>query len=115
MKNKPFTQRFRFALQGIRIAWNSESSFRTQILLGTGTLGVLIYFRPEPLWWAIFILIIGAVLAAEMINTSIEKMLDLLHPEEHPLIAQAKDCAAGAVLILSLCAIGVMMAFLYSR
>lgn len=115
MKNKPFHQRLRFALRGIKIAWNTESSFRSQVIMGFGAIGLCIYLKPEPLWWAIILLIVGAVLAAELINTALEKTLDLLHPEMHPLVAQAKDCAAGAVLTLSLSALGILIALIYNK
>ncbi len=113
MKNKPFSQRFCFAIQGVLSAWKSESSFRTQVYLGVGAIAVLFYLQPEPVWWALIILIIGSVLAAELLNTALEKTLDLLHPEEHSLIALAKDCAAGAVLVLSFSALGILLALIY--
>lgn len=53
------------------------------------------------MWCALFALAVGGVLAAELMNTALEKVIDQLHPESHPAIGLAKDCAAGAVLILS--------------
>ncbi len=44
------------------------------------------------------------VLAAELFNTALEHALDGLHPEQAPFVRVAKDCAAGAVLVLSACA-----------
>jgi diacylglycerol kinase len=35
----------------------------------------------------------------EILNTAIERLADAAVPEIHPLIAQAKDAAAGAVLV----------------
>ena len=35
----------------------------------------------------------------EMINTAIEKLCDVVHLEQHPLIKKVKDIAAGAVLV----------------
>src|SRR5258708_7052752 len=112
MKNKPFFQRFNFALNGIKSAWQTESSFRTQIILGTGMLVFMSFLRPAPVWWALIILTIAGVLAAELINTALEHVVDRLHPKRHPLIAKAKDCAAGAVLVLSLVSIGVFLLLL---
>ena len=51
------------------------------------------------------------VLAAELFNSALEAALDRLHPERHPAIKVAKDCAAAAVLLLSLTALGVFIVF----
>ena len=113
MKNKSFWQRLEFAASGIRSAFSSEASFRTQTLFGAGAIALLFLLRPQPIWWAMVLLTVGAVLAAELINTALEYVVDRLHPEQHPLIARAKDCAAGAVLVLSLISLGVVAALLW--
>lgn len=56
---------------------------------------------------SILILTIGAVLAGETINTTVESIVDLLSPEYHDRAKIAKDVSAGAVLILSLAAIAI--------
>ena len=53
------------------------------------------------------------MLAAELFNTAIESLADHLHPEQHPAIKVVKDCAAGAVLVASVAALGVAAAFVY--
>jgi diacylglycerol kinase (ATP) len=73
--------------------------------------GVLLWRRPAPLWWALLLVNCGMVLAAELFNSALEAALDLLYPEEHAAIKLAKDCAAGAVLMLSLTAGCVFVAF----
>ncbi len=112
MKNKPFFQRLKFALSGIGSAWQTESSFRTQIVLGAGMLILMGFLRPALVWWALIILTMAGVLAAELINTALEHIVDRLHPKQHPLIAKAKDCAAGAVLALSLVSIVIFILLL---
>ena len=57
--------------------------------------------------WAILVLTIGAVLAAETFNTVIETVVDLVSPEHHELAKAAKDTAAGAVLLLAMAAVVV--------
>ena len=49
--------------------------------------------------WLALVAIIGAVFVAELINTAIEAVVDLVVAEYHPLAKIAKDVAAGAVLI----------------
>ena len=50
----------------------------------------------------IVLILIGGMLALEMFNTAIERVVDLSFTEYHPLAKQAKDIAAGAVLFLPL-------------
>jgi len=65
---------------------------------------------------AIFLIVmIGLVIAAEMVNTALEKTIDLVTKEYHPLAKIAKDTAAGAVLFIVFIAVilGVMLIFPY--
>ena len=50
---------------------------------------------------------VSLVIATELINTALEHLADHLHPEQHPRIKIVKDCAAAAVLILSIGALWV--------
>ena len=102
MKNQPFCRRLHYSFSGIKIAFKNESSFRTQVFFAAGALILLFVLRPEPIWWAVIAISIALVLAAELINTALEFVIDRLHPEQHPIIGKAKDCAAGAVLLLSI-------------
>ncbi len=112
MKNRPFDQRLRFALDGIRAAWKREASFRVHTFFVVALIAGLTWLRPAPLWWAILLTVTGLVLAAELINTALEAIIDHLHPEQHPEMKVAKDCAAGAVLVTALAAVAVFIAFL---
>jgi diacylglycerol kinase len=55
--------------------------------------------------WIWISLAVACVWVAELINTSIERLTNLVSPEYHPLAKQVKDYAAGAVLVMSLWAI----------
>ena len=113
MKNQAFLRRLGFALAGIGATCRSEHSFKTHLVATVAVIGVLLWFKPAPVWWAIAALTIGFVLAAEIFNTAVEGLADHLHPEQHPAIKVVKDCAAGAVLIASIAALGVAAAFVY--
>lgn len=101
MKNKPFHKRLGFALTGIAEGWRNERSFRTHVVSALAALTGLVILRPKPVWWAIVILTVAMVLAAELINGAFEGLIDHLHPEIHPRIRVVKDMAAGAVLIVA--------------
>jgi diacylglycerol kinase (ATP) len=111
-KNQSFAARFRFACGGLATALRSESSMRVHVVAFVLVLIVLVVFRPEPLWWALAILASTAVMSAELFNTAIEHLADHLHPDIHPSIRIVKDCAAAAVLLAVLGALGVGAALL---
>jgi len=115
MKNQTFRRRLGFAAQGVRSGWRYESSFRVQCVAALCVLLALIWFRPAMLWWALLLLNCGMVLAAELFNTALENALDHISPERHPAIQVAKDCSAGAVLLLSLAASASFIAFLIAQ
>jgi diacylglycerol kinase (ATP) len=109
-KNQPFGARLRYALAGLAHALRTEQSLRTQVAALLAVLVALMWLRPGALWWALVLLASGAVLAAELFNTALERLADHLHPELHEQIRIVKDCAAGAVLLASLAALGVAAA-----
>jgi undecaprenol kinase len=112
MKNQRFHVRFGYAFNGLAAAWRNESSFRFQCGAVVAVLILLAWRQPAMLWWAVLLIPCGMVLAAELFNSALEAALDHLHPERHPAIGIAKDCAAGAVLLLSMTSVGVLAAFL---
>ena len=107
MRAESVWQSFRFAFAGI---WHT---FRTQrnAKIHTGiTLAVLLlggWLRISAGDWAILALTIGVVFAAEILNTAVEALVDLVSPEYHDLAKVAKDAAAGAVMALAIAAIAV--------
>jgi diacylglycerol kinase len=60
------------------------------------------FLRLPPLAWAVLVLVIAFVLVAELLNTAVEAVVDLVSPERHELAKRAKDVAAAAVLIASI-------------
>ena len=109
-KNQSFRARLGFAAAGILAGLRSEHSLRWQFLALLGILIVLLVFQPGALWYALVALSSAGVIAAELFNTAIEHLADHLHPDMHPSIKIVKDCAAGAVLVASLGALGVALA-----
>ena len=81
------------------------------MVIGVIALAALVALRPNWLWCAITCIVIGLVLAAEMMNSALEALVDRLHPEIHPEIKKVKDMASGAVLVLAFVSIivGAMM------
>lgn len=96
-----FKKSFGFALQGFRYTLAIERNIR--VMLGGAAFAVVmgLVLQLDLVSWAIVLLCIGCVLAAELMNTAIETVVDLVSPEYHPLAGHAKDIAAAAVYVLS--------------
>lgn len=52
--------------------------------------------------WMIILILFGGMLSLEMINTAIERVVDLITTDYHPLAGQAKDIGSGAVLVFAI-------------
>lgn len=102
MKSRPLWQRIGWALAGLRECWRTEGSFRTQCACAAAGLALLAWLQPAAVWWALAVLDVLLILAAELFNSALERLADRLHPERHPDIGAAKDMAAGAVFVLAL-------------
>ncbi len=109
-KNQSLPVRVGFALHGLKSALRSERSLRTQAAVLAIVLAALVWLRPGPVWWALVWLASAGVIAAELLNTAIEQLADELNPEAHPRIRLLKDCAAAAVLVAVMGAVGVALA-----
>ena len=96
-----FKKSFGFALQGFRYTLATERNIR--VMLGGAAVAVVMgpVLQLDLVSWAIVRLFIGCVLAAELMNTAIETVVDLVSPEYHPLAGHAKDIAAAAIYVLS--------------
>ena len=96
-----FRKSFLFAIQGFRTAVTTERNIK--VMLAAGSLAVVagLVVGLDPLSWAIVLLCCAVVIMAELFNTAIETVVDLVSPEFHPLAGRAKDIAAAAVWFLS--------------
>ena len=98
---------FRFAWQGVRNTFRRQPNFRIQAGAGLVAIGAALAFRFDALRWALILATVLLVLAFELVNTSIEALVDALHPDLHPAAKTSKDAAAGAVLVVALLAVAV--------
>ena len=97
-----------FAWQGLSNAWLTQRNFRIEIGIALAATILAIYLRTGLLPILICVML---VLASELINSSIEALVDLTTQGVHPLAKAAKDYAAASVLITSFgsLAIGILV------
>lgn len=63
------------------------------------------YFHITKIEWVVLLIVIGIVMGLEMVNTAVEKTVDLVTADIHPFAKIAKDVAAGAVLLFAVIAV----------
>ena len=84
-----------YSLDGLKAAWG-EAAFRQEIVLGLITVP-LAWLLPLGFWPAVLLNLIWlALLAIELLNSSLEAVVDLASPEYHQLAKRAKDMASAA-------------------
>lgn len=105
MKNQSFKNKLENAFSGLLYAWEHEDNIRTQVALGGLTVLVFLFVQPALVWWGLIFLCIGMIIAAEILNSAIEALIDHIHPKIHPSIRHVKDMLAGMVLVLSATAV----------
>lgn len=93
---------FGHAFRGLKVLVQTQHNARihavaTLLVVGAGAL-----LRISSVEWALIVLAIVGVWAAEALNTAVEFVVDLASPEQHPLAAKAKDVAAAGVLIAAI-------------
>lgn len=92
---------FGYALKGLHLAWREEFNFRFEMLFAVATAGMGAYFRISLTEWLFIIAWFSIVLAAEVFNTALEELCDMLRPTHDPHVGKIKDLSAGAVLVAS--------------
>ena len=98
---------FGHALRGVAAALRSELHLQFHAAATVVVLGLGFYLRLSPPEWALVALAVAGVWSAELFNTAIETLVNLVSPGYHPLAGRAKDVAAGAVLLAALGALAV--------
>jgi diacylglycerol kinase len=104
-------QSFAHAGRGFFLLCLTQWNFRIHLVAGLGAICLGCYFRISAIEWLFLIAAIASVLCAEALNTALERTVDLIGPERHPVARDAKDLAAAGVLIASLCSliVGVIL------
>ncbi|BAF69324.1 diacylglycerol kinase [Nitratiruptor sp. SB155-2] len=110
MRNQPKYHLFknaRYALDGLIECWRSETSFKIEVIL---------FFLFSITFWLLPIALLSKTilqtslfipLITELLNSAIERVVDLVSPNHHPLAKAAKDAGAAAVLLSLFLTVGI--------
>lgn len=96
---KRFIKSLSYALAGIKVAVGEQRNVQIHLTIFLLVIAAGLFIDINHSEWLAVILASSIVISIEMINTAIEKAVDLASPEIHPLAKKAKDIAAGAVLV----------------
>jgi diacylglycerol kinase (ATP) len=102
---RKFYQSFRYATSGIRHAFWTQRNIRIHLFLAAVVIVLGMFLQLSNSELVSLIVVICFVLISEMINTSIEEMVNLITTTHKAEAKIAKDVAAGAVLFSAFCAI----------
>jgi len=104
-----------WSIKGLREGWRVEASFRLEVIL-------LVILFPIGLWLghgaiekALLAGSLLPVLAAEMLNSGLEALVDKLWPERHEMAGRAKDMGSAAVFLLMLNVLVIWIIILLPR
>jgi diacylglycerol kinase len=95
------------AFSGFLLAFKTERNVKIHIGATVIVLFAGFYFSLKPQEWCWILLAIVAVLAAELFNTAIEQLADMVQPNKDERIKKIKDYAAAAVLLCAMFAVAV--------
>lgn len=99
LKPRNWYQSVNCAIEGIIWATRTQRHMRVHLLIALVVLLTAGFFRVSALEFVLLTLAVVLVLFAELFNTAIEVVVDLVSPDYHPLARTIKDVAAGAVLM----------------
>ncbi len=101
---KRFVNSFKYSLQGLKYAYKYEQSMTIHFFAVVAVVSLGIWLNISLFEWLVCLILFGLVMATELLNTSIEAVVDLTCPEVHPLAKIAKDTASAAVFVFSIVA-----------
>ncbi|MCP3030350.1 diacylglycerol kinase family protein [Halobacillus sp. A1] len=95
----------RHALRGIQQVFRKERNLKIHLIISVVVIFFAAFLDVSLMEWAVLFGIIALVISLEMINSSIERVMDYLAPEWHASVGEIKDIAAGAVLVAAISSI----------
>ena len=106
---------FLYSIDGFKSAWRHEHAFRQEVsLFVVGTI-IALALRISAFEKLMLIGVLMLILIVELINSSIEAVVDRVSLERHPLSKNAKDFGSAAVLLTCLLAAGAWGVVLFNR
>lgn len=101
-KTKKLINSFKYAIEGIISSFRTEQNMKIHVFIMIVVIILGIILKLSALEWIILTIVIALVISAELFNTTIETVVDMITKEKNEKAKLAKDVAAGAVLVLAI-------------
>ncbi len=99
MSPKRLVHSFWYAWRGIVHVAKTEQSFQVQLVAAAAVIGAAIFFQIRMVEWLVVVLVTTSLLVLELLNSTVERMVDLFKPRLHDQVEVIKDSMAGAVFL----------------
>ena len=99
MKRGNFIKSFNYAVQGIISSIHTERNMKFHYLAALGVIAFSLLFNLSRIEFISLIFAVTFVIVSELFNTAIERLVDMVTQEYHPIAKLVKDISAGAVLL----------------
>lgn len=113
--SEKFIKSVRHAIRGLVYAFRHEQNFRIETLMGVLVVGSLFLLDLENWEKVVLLIMVGWVIVMELLNTVIERVVNIVQPRSHPYPGVIKDIMASVVLISSLTALCVAVFIVISH
>lgn len=101
-KKSSLVHSFGYAMSGFKQAFVQERNLKIHLAVSAIVIIMGFLFSISAIEWLFIVLAIGGMLSLELVNSSIERVVDLVTDDYHMLAKAAKDMAAGAVFLYAI-------------
>lgn len=115
MKKRSIIESFNYAVTGIISALKTEKNMRIHYIIALLVIILSLFFDFSRTEFLLLLFSISLVVVAEMLNTAIERVIDIITMEYHPVAKLVKDVAAGGVLVATINSIVVGYLLFFDR
>ena len=99
---KKIINSFKYAIEGLVSSFKTERNMKIHIMAMIIVIALGIFMKLNKIEWCIITIAIVMVISAELFNTAIETVVDMVSPQKNPQAKLVKDIAAAAVLVLAI-------------
>ena len=99
-KIKDLFRAFKNSIRGLFVLAKSETNVLLEVLAGIITIITSLFLKLSSIEWVIIFIIIFLVIFAELVNTTIEKIMDFIEPKYNEQVKDIKDLASGFVFLM---------------
>lgn len=97
-----FLRSLHYAARGVTRVWREEQNFRLQVAAGIAVVILMFLLGVSSVEKSVLTLAIALVLVLELLNSALERVVDMLKPRLHHYVEEIKDVSAAMVLLAAI-------------